>query len=823
MNKKTNPAPDGNESQPLEPTEKKPVKRKSPKSDDTKAAASKSSAEKASTPKAKPAAKKTAKASAKTAPKSAAKVSLVQRIKNKIKQGLWWLLKTTAKLTLALSIGLCIYLIYLDAKVTRKFEGQKWQIPAQIYAQPLTLDKNLSITQQQLIEELKALNYRKVSVLNGPGEFLLVKNQLSLVRRAFGFPRNNQSERWFTINFDAQGITKLSDRQTGQAVKSITLEPLLIERLLSPHHEDREFMPIEAFPEVLKDTLLLVEDRGFYHHYGVSVTAILRALWQNLKAGRTVQGGSTLTQQLAKNFYLNHNRNLLRKVNEAFIALLLDFRYSKDQILEAYVNEVFLGQSNNRAVHGFGLASRYYFSKPIGELQPHEFAVLMAIIKGPSYYSPHRHPKRTLKRRDLVLRLMFEHHLLNRAEYKIAIVQPLGVSRKSQFMSVRYPAFISQVKRELKQTLSDSEWLSDGIKVFTSLDPRLQRATERVITEQLPLIEAQHKIKQIEAVSVSVDIAQAAITAMVGSRHVNLSGFNRAVDMRRNIGSLIKPAVYLTALANPEHYTLATLIEDKPITLLNKSGDKWQPQNFNHSHSGHMTLLQALSRSKNIPTVNLGMELGLRAVTKSLRSLGVRRPVPQYPSLFLGAMELSPLEISQMYATIADRGIYRKLAAVKMISTTSGEIIWQRANAAKLNFAYPSIYLTTKGLMEVANTGTARRLKALFPETSFAGKTGTTDALRDSWFSGFDEDTLTTFWVGKDDYSPVGLTGSQGALRLFGELHRLIPTHSLNVAVPPGVSERYFSPTTGLMYNSECVDAVKLPAAIGAGLGVDCI
>ncbi len=749
-----------------------------------------------------------------------------ERIKNNLKRSSLWLMKTAAKLCLALVLGVGIYLIYLDAKVTRKFEGQKWQIPAQIYAQALILDRNLIINQQQLITELKTLNYRQVKQLRGAGEFTVSKNHLSVARRAFDLPAGRQSEQRFTIEFgaysEADKIVDIRDRQSRKVLSQVSLEPLLIERLLSPHHEDREFLPVEDFPEQLKDTLLLVEDRGFYHHYGVSITAIFRALWQNIKAGRTVQGGSTLTQQLAKNFYLNSRQNLVRKINEAFIALLLDFRYSKDQILEAYVNEVFLGQFHHRAIHGFGLASRYYFSKPIDELQPHEFAVLMAIIKGPSYYNPHRHPKRTLARRDLVLRLMFENHILNRREYKASIVMPLGISKKNQFMPLRFPAFIDQVKRELKHTISDSELLSDGIKVYTSLDPRLQRATEQVIVQQLPLIEREHQINKIEAVSVSIDVDEAAITAMVGSRNVHFSGLNRAIDMRRNIGSLIKPAIYLTALSEPDDYTLATLLKDEPITLLNKNGDKWQPENFSKSHQGQMTLLQALSRSKNVPTVNLGMALGLKSVTKSLKQLGIERSVPQYPSLYLGALELSPLEISQMYSTIAARGIHRKLSAVKSVTTSDGDLIWQRVLKGKADFGYPAVYLTTRGLKEVANSGTARRLKGLFPEIVFAGKTGTTDALRDSWFSGFDDKTLTTFWVGKDDYSPVGLTGSEGALRLFGELHQLIPSYSLVDAMPENVSEQYFSAQTGELFAEECADAVKLPAIQSGAVGLAC-
>ncbi len=722
-----------------------------------------------------------------------------------------WLVKSIAKLTLGLLLGLVIYLIYLDAKVTSKFEGRKWQIPAQIYAKPLILQQGLKITKAELVQELEFLNYRKAPKLSGAGQYLVSKNHLSLVRRPFDFPGRSAPAQGLIVEFANQKIASVIDRKTQKRLNNASLEPLLIERLLSPHQEDREFLPIDAFPEEFKDTLLLVEDRDFYHHFGVSLTATARALWQNLKAGRTVQGGSTLTQQLAKNFYLNHDRNLVRKINEAFIALLLDYRYGKDQILEAYVNEVFLGQFHNRAIHGFGLASYYYFSKPINELHSQEFAVLVAIIKGPSYYNPHRHPERTLKRRDLILRLMFEHHLLDKNEYETAVGKPLGVSAKKQFLPLRYPAYMAQVKRDLKSTIRDSDIFSDGIRVFTNLEPRLQRASEQVIVQQLPLMEAQYKIEKVEAVSVSVDYSEAAITAMVGARDVNFSGFNRALDMKRNIGSLIKPAIYLQALSSPDDYNLATPLKDEPITLLNRKGKKWSPANFSKTHEGQVPLLQALARSKNVPTVNLGMALGVSEVSEGLRALGVDAKIPQYPSLFLGALELSPLQVSQMYATIADNGVHKKLSTLRAVTTAQGELIWNRAVTARANFSIPAIYLTNVALKEAASTGTARRLKQVFPGVVFAGKTGTTDELRDSWFTGFDANNLTTFWVGKDDYSSVGLTGSQGALRLFSELYKIIPPQTLLDARPQGITDQFFQPDTGKRFETLCEGGVTLP------------
>lgn len=723
-----------------------------------------------------------------------------------------WCGKTVAKLSFAMLFALVLYLIYLDSKVTRKFENKKWQIPAQIYAQPLTLRMGFPIDKATLIDELQALNYRQVSKLTGPGEYTVSPKHLSVVKRAFDFPGRPEAERWLTIEFIDGKVSRMIDRDSHQPVSSVSFEPLLIERLLSPHLEDREFLPLEMFPEQFKDTLLLVEDRDFYHHSGVSITAILRALWQNLKAGRTVQGGSTLTQQLAKNFYLNSQKTYLRKINEAFIALLLDYRYSKDQIFEAYVNEVFLGQHHNRAIHGFGLASLYYFSKPINELAAQEFAVLAAIIKGPSYYNPRRNPERAEQRRDVVLRLMFEHHLLDKAEYEYAVNQPMKVSDKNEFLAARFPAYIAQVKRELKQTLRDDDIMGDGIRVFTHLDHRLQRATEKVITDYLPKLERAHSLEGAEAASVSVSYKDSAITAIVGGRQINYAGLNRATDMKRNIGSLIKPAVYLTALSQPDDFTLATILPDSPVTLQNKKGDTWTPENFDKTHEGEVMLHDALTRSRNIPTVNLGIAVGADEVVRTLNGLGIKKRIEQYPSLFLGALELSPIEVSEMYATLASKGVHKKLSTLRTVTTSDGEVIWHREPTARAAFSLESTYLVNRSLKDVTKKGTAKFLSWRLPDIQFAGKTGTTDELRDSWFAGFDSQTLTTFWLGKDDYSPLGLTGSEGALRMFGELYRNYPAISLQDIPPAGITERYFSPKDGVMYPGQCDGAIVMPA-----------
>ena len=390
----------------------------------------------------------------------------------KVKIRPWWhkSLITLGKLALVTLCVLLTYLIYLDSKVTRAFAGQKWQVPAQIYARSLELYPGKALTSVQLQAELEQLQYQRNPAMTAAGQYSVSRNHVTIYRRAFTYIDGMEPEALFSVEFNSSGINRIRYRQQ-QEVNFARLEPQLIEHMLSPHQEDRELVRLEQVPGLLKEGLLLVEDRDFYHHRGVSPLSVLRALWANIIAGRTVQGGSTLTQQLAKNMYLTSDRTLLRKINEAMIALILDYRFSKDHLLEAYLNEIFLGQNHATAVHGFGLASRFYFAKPITELRPDEMALMIGMLKGPSYYDPRRYPERAVNRRDLVLRLMFEHHLLTGEQYQQALAQPLQLVARGQYLNARFPAYLDAVKKELRQINFDQQLLSSGIKVFTLLDP----------------------------------------------------------------------------------------------------------------------------------------------------------------------------------------------------------------------------------------------------------------------------------------------------------------------------------------------------------------
>jgi len=718
----------------------------------------------------------------------------------------WWRLVwlTSLKLALVLLLVLVVYFIYLDSKITSTFSGQKWQVPAQIYGRSLELFPGKYLTQAHLIQELEQLQYRRSNDVTGPGQFSVNGGSVTVFRRSFTFVDGEQSAERFSVEFNRTGVSRIV--QQGKSADFARLEPQLIEHLVSPHQEDRELVRLELVPELLKETLLLVEDRDFYQHRGVSPLSVARAFWVNLTAGRTVQGGSTLTQQLAKNMYLTHDRTLLRKVNEAFIALVLDYRFSKDQILEAYLNEIYLGQNHATAVHGFGLASRFYFGKPLTELSAEQYALLIGIVKGPGYYDPRRFPERAQRRRDLILRLMFEQHLLDRASYEQAVAKPMQLVARGQYLNASFPAYMDAVKRELRQLALDTKLMHSGIKVFTYLDPMAQTQAERTVTQLVPAMD-----QELEAAMLVVDYQQAAIQALVGGKTAGYAGFNRALEAKRPIGSLIKPAIFLEALAQRGRFTLGTLLDDSPISLRNNNQD-WQPQNFDKKFRGPVSLMRALADSLNLPTVRLGLQLGMPKVQEAMHRLGLERRVNLYPSALLGAVDLSPYEVTQLYQTIANNGVHQTLATVQAVTDQHGSVVYQRSSPKTLRYPAEDVYLLHYAMIESTLTGTAQSLARTWPQPTFAGKTGTSSDYRDSWFAGFDQDTLVTVWLGRDDNKSTGLTGGTGALRVFADYFRQKGKHNLIRYMPENVEWQRFSTNSGMPVPEYCPNSWLLPA-----------
>ncbi len=716
-------------------------------------------------------------------------------------------------------VGLVVtvaYGFYLDAKIQAKFDGNKWQVPTQIYARALTLKKGQEIALGEILEELKLLGYRKVRTPEQSGDYSLSKTKLSLIRREFESPNGFARQEALTVSFANGRVAQIVNTRTANELSKMQLEPWLVTRLVSGAKEDRMLVEINEVPQSLVDALILVEDRDFYQHYGIAPLGIIRALMANIAAGRAVQGGSTLTQQLIKNLFLSNKKSIPRKAQEALMALVIELRYSKDEILQAYLNEVFLGQNGANAVHGFGLASHFYFDRPLDELAVPEIATLVGMIKGPSYYNPKRHPERAKTRRNIVLRLMMEHHVIDPQQYQTYAAKSIKLINNSRFGKGKHPAFMDKVKRELSELSLDTSLTENGLKVYTTLDPHAQRQAETSVTQGLTHLERQRNLDKLEAAMMVTDIRSGEIRAMVGGRQTRFQGFNRALDAKRPIGSLVKPAIYLAALEQAESYQLATPLTDEPITMQSDRGNTWSPQNADKKFRGKVRLVDALVKSLNVPTVNLGMELGLDYVADMLHVLGVTEPINEYPSLTLGAVNLSPLQVNQMYQTMANNGEYKKLHALLAVSTVGDDLLWKRQVEGQQRVDENAAYLLNFGLHKVTKEGTAKLIDKTFPRTNMAGKTGTTDDYRDSWFSGFDKYHLMTTWVGKDNNESTGLSGASGALGLFLTYQKGRYPKSLARRFPTSLAMASFDAETGTHLQPGCPNSINLPAIVDA-------
>ncbi|TMX33078.1 penicillin-binding protein 1B [Vibrio rotiferianus] len=714
------------------------------------------------------------------------------------------------KAAIALAAVLLFVGIYLDSVVKDRFDGQLFDLPTVVYARILHLSPGENITIKEMRNELDVLNYRKVSQPRYPGEYSSSSTRIELIRRPFEFADGPEPDRHVMLHFSDSGLKRIQSLESKGDLGYLRIEPKMLGMLEKDQNEQRLFLRRDQFPEILVDALLATEDRDFYQHDGVSPLAIGRALVANIKAGRTVQGGSTLTQQLAKNLFLTRDKTLWRKVREAYIALILDYRYSKDRILEAYLNEVYLGQSGGDAIHGFALASRYYFGQPIQELRIDQLAMLVGMVKGPSFYNPIRYPERTKTRRDLVLRLLMQQEMLTAQQYEQAVNRPLDTQSHPRIAS-RQPAYFQQLNIELKEKVGDNFKAETGLRLFTSLDPVSQSKLEQAIAKKVPEL-AKRAGKDLEAAAVAVDRHSGEIRAMVGGKRVGYEGFNRALNASRPIGSLVKPAIYLTALEQPEKYNLATTLHDTPLSLKGSKGTVWSPRNFDRKFRGDVPLYLALAKSLNVPTVRLGMQLGIPEVSDTLERLGVdKSEIRPVPSMFLGSFSLTPFEVAQMYQTVTNSGKRAKLSALRSVIDMDGNVIYQSLPRSTQAVDQQAAWLTTYAMKQGVAQGTGRFLQSQFAWAALAGKTGTSNDSRDSWFVGIDGREVTTVWLGRDDNKSTKLTGSSGALRVYAEyLKQRIPER-LELPWPNEVTTLGFQKATNGALEMNCRSEYKLP------------
>jgi penicillin-binding protein 1B len=715
------------------------------------------------------------------------------------------------------ALAAALYALYLDRLVVKQFEGRRWTLPAQVYAAPLELYGGLALTLPEIEHELERLHYRQAERLDRPGTYLLQGEHIAVALRPARFADETRPAELLNITGGENGIGSLRD-SGGHEVPVLRLEPLLIGSIFPIHGEDRIVVSPDEVPLLLPPALKAIEDRKFNTHYGIDPLAMLRAAWVNVRAGQIEQGGSTLTQQLVRSYFLDSRQTLWRKLREAVMAMALDAHFTKADLMNAYINEIFLGQDGDRAIHGFGLASQFYFGKPLGELDLAEVSLLVAIVRGPSFYDPRRHPERALTRRNLVLKEMADQGVVSRADADAAARRPLGVTGRPA--GAYYPAYLDFVRRTLRRDYHDQDLTEAGLRIYTSLDPRAQDQAERALERELTRLDRLHKNsgETLEGAVVVTTPQSGDVVAIVGGRNVGYDGFDRALDARRSMGSLVKPFIYLTALESGR-YNAATVVEDAPVDIKLANGTHWKPDNFTHQVYGPVPVARALADSLNLATVGVGLNLGLPKVAQTLQRFGLPRPPTPVPAMLLGAVEVTPLEAAQLFNGLANGGFRNPLRAVRAVVSADGKPLKAFPLEVTPVASPEAIYQLDRMLVLVMDHGTGRAARAILPPNLVvAGKSGTSSDYRDSWFAGFSGTHLAVVWVGYDDDQPTGLTGSAGALPVWAHIMAGLGTGSWNAPMPESLAEVHIEYPTGLRVVPGCSQDIVAVAVPGGAV-----
>ena len=687
--------------------------------------------------------------------------------------------------------------------------------PLRLYTAPFQLKPGLSLKTARLPDRLHRLGYR---ASRGPvatsGDYQLTPEALTVYLHSQ--PDIHVKASIVTLELDEGRVTQVLSEPDRSPIFPVYLEPELISGLRGGSRQVREWIPLADMPPHLVSSVLAVEDRRFFSHFGIDPIAIGRAIWRNLTTGGVVQGGSTITQQLAKNLFYSPQRTLGRKVKEALAAVVLETKYRKQEILESYLNEIYLGQAGFVSIYGVGEAAHRYFGKTLEELTVGEIAMIAGLIKGPNTYAPAKHRALARQRRDVVLKLLRDQGRLTEQEWKVAVNESLPVAPPDDVLADA-PYFVDTVLREVEDVIGTP--LPEGLRIDSTLDPMIQQvAAEGLENGLLKLERAYPALKGQEGVlqgAVAVlEPSTGAIVALVGGRDYRVSQFNRAVQAHRQAGSLFKPFVYLAAFETSRagkqpSFTPASLLADEPVTFESETGN-WSPQNYDRQFRGSVTLRNALEQSLNVPAVRVAKTVGTQPIIEVLHQLGVTAGLADDLSIALGSPAVSLLEMATAYGALANGGILVKSSSVRMTSDRDGTKLWNPGPDRRQAVSPQAAYLITSILEGVIQRGTATKAKALGLSGAIAGKTGTTDGYRDAWFVGYTWDLVIGVWVGFDDERAVKLTGAQAALPIWMEIaRRILPEEVALFAPPPGVITRLIDPKTGQLATSQCPEQIE--------------
>jgi len=727
-----------------------------------------------------------------------------KRKKRQAKKSGWKLFCIIITGGLVFAAGLALYCWSLSFQIEKRFSGRRWSIPSKVFSDITVLYPGQTINRELFISKLYRLGYRKISHKpKQKGEFCASGSGMALFLHDLEVPSQKQEGFPVQINFSENIIAGIARLDTGAPVPVLELEPEEIMSFFTPEREKRLLVSLKHVPRHLVDAIIAVEDNRFYLHHGFDPEGILRALYTNLRHLALRQGGSTITQQLAKNYFLTPERTISRKLKELLISITIEIRYTKDEILEIYLNEIYLGQKGSVSINGVGEASNFYFSKPVSELSLAESALIAGLIRAPNYYSPYTDKKRCQERRNLVLQAMFKQGLISDQEFQTASARPVTVTGFMVYAN-KAPYFIDSLADQLKTLYSPETLSSLGLSLYTTLDTQVQAAAERALANGLsrlersyPQLRRSEPEKKLQGAIIVMQPNTGYILALVGGRNYNESQFNRITQSRRQPGSAFKPFVYLSAL---DSFTPASFLSNAPKSYV-VDGKTWEPQNYEPDLEERVNVRKALAKSLNLATVDLAMQFGLGRIVSTAKTFQFSTPVKPYPSLALGAFETIPLELARAYCALAADGVLPHPLSLKEVVDEKGQVLERRQMTIKRVTSPAKAFIMSSLLRSVVTEGTARSLLARGITFPVAGKTGTTNEYKDAWFVGYTPDILVLVWVGFDNGDSIHVAGATAALPIWADLVNSIPEY---------ISGQWFKMPTGVVKRIVCSESGQI-------------
>lgn len=700
--------------------------------------------------------------------------------------------------------------LYVYKQSVGKFEIRRLSLPTRIFTDFTPLRGGVILGPDDLVEKLVRLGYRPVASLSQAGDYVPGSAQIDVYTRPFAHPTGQYPSQPVRIAFQNGGISSVVSPRQASPIDNAALEPELLTSILGDQLENRRPVTLDQIPKSLQDAVIATEDVRFWHHPGVDPIGLFRAAFRNIRAGGVAEGGSTLTQQLVKNYYLTNERTYKRKATEAFMAVILDAKYSKREILEAYLNDIYLGRNRSISILGVGEAARFYFGKPVSELTLPEAALLAGMIRSPNNYSPFTHPETAMQRRRTVLGLMLNQKKISRDEYDLAMatkLPPRPFRQRSGLSSIPY--YVDRVLQEMARDYGIKDVKGQGLQIYTAIDLNAQDGAARMIEAGLSALEKgsqrlQRPEQPLQGAIINVDVPTGEIRALIGGRNYDVNQFNRALNAKRQIGSLVKPFVLATAFEpslSSQNITPATLVSDTRFVYKRPLSADWSPRNYEDVYHQTVTVAQSLEQSLNSAAVRIGLACGLAPIVKTAHTLGVTSDIDaKNPSMLLGAIDLTPIEMADAYATIARIGSRIPLHTVKFVTDDRNRVLSAGGDVQAVQvFPARDMYILVNVMKGVVDRGTAASARSMGFRLIAAGKTGTTNDKRDAWFIGFTPKTLTLTWLGFDDNEPTGLSGGTGAVPIWTRVMQAVTAGQPNVdfPVPDGIAMAQIDETSG--------------------------